>query len=218
MRVIVFGLGELSSVAWYCLTHDSTHQVSAFTVDAGYIDRKEHEGLPVVAFEEVERFFPPDTHGMFVPIGARAANRFRAERYAQAKGKGYSCPTYVSTRASTWPDLQIGENTVVYEGSAIQPFSRIGNNVVVRQGVSISHHARIGDHCFLANHAVLGGNVTVAERCFVGMNATIRDGVTVAEGCMIAAGSLVTTDTAPDSVYAGNPARRRRLAPERFIK
>jgi sugar O-acyltransferase (sialic acid O-acetyltransferase NeuD family) len=218
MRIVVFGLGDLSRVAWYCLTHDSGHQVSAFTIDRGYLDRKEHMRLPVVAFEEVESVFPPDTYGMFVPIGPRVANRLRAERYAQAKRKGYTCPTYLSSRASTWPDLQIGENTLIYEGSVIQPFSTIGNNVVVRQGVSISHDAKIGDHCFLASHVVLGGNVTLAERCFVGMNATIRDGVTVAEGCMIAAGSLVTTDTVANTVYAGNPARRRRLPPERFLK
>jgi sugar O-acyltransferase (sialic acid O-acetyltransferase NeuD family) len=218
MRVVVFGLGELSSVAWYCLTHDSGYRVTAFTVDASHLDRKEHAGLPVVAFEEVERLFPPDTHGMVVPIGARAANRLRAERYARARQKGYTCPAYVSTRASTWPDLQIGENTFVYEGTTIQPFSRIGNNVILRQGVSVSHHAQIGNHCFLAGRAALGGNVTLAERCFIGMNATIRDGVTVAEGCMIAAGSLVTADTVAHTVYAGSPARRRRLPPERFIK
>ena len=218
MRLVVFGLGELSSVAWYCLTNDSPHDVSAFTVDGAYLDRKEHLGLPVVAFEEVERAFPPDAYGMLLPMGARAANRFRAERYRYARQKGYTCPTYVSSRALTWPDLRVGANTIIYEGSAVQPFSHIGNDVVIRHGVSISHHARIGDHCFLASDAVLGGNVTLGERCFIGLNATIRDGVTIAEGCMIAAASLVTADTIADTVYAGSPARPRRLSAARFFK
>jgi hypothetical protein len=52
----------------------------------------------------------------------------------------------------------------------------------------------------------------------VGLNATIRDNVTVAAGCMIAAGSLVTADTVADTVYAGSPARPRRLDPARFFK
>jgi sugar O-acyltransferase (sialic acid O-acetyltransferase NeuD family) len=218
MRLVVFGLNSLSDVAWYCLTHDSPHEVSAFTVDGRFVDREEHLGLPVVAFEDVDGAFPPDAYGMVLPIGARAANRLRAERYAQATEKGYTCPTYVSSRAMTWPDLQLGANTLIYDGAAVQPFSQIGNDVVVRQGASISHHGRIGDHCFLASHAVIGGNVTLGERCFIGLNAAVRDGVTVAAGCMIAAGSLVTADTIADTVYAGNPARPRRLSPAHFIK
>ncbi len=218
MRVVIFGLGELSSLAWYCLTHDSPHEIVAFSVDGAYLDRKAHMGLPVVAFEDLQQSFPPDTYAMLVPIGARAANRFRAERYEQARQKGYSFPTYVSSRALTWPDLEIGENSMIYEGSAVQPFSRIGKNVIVRQGVGISHHAQVGDHCFLANHAVFGGGVTLGDRCFVGLNATVRDGVSVAEGCMIAASALVTADTLADGVYAGSPARRRRTPADRFFR
>lgn len=218
MRVVIFGLSQFASLAWYCLTHDSPHEIAAFTVDGAYADRKEHMGVPVVAFEEIETLFPPDAYGMLLPLGARAANGLRAERFERARQKGYACPTYVSSRALTWPDLEIGENSFVYEGSAIQPFSRIGRNVIVRQGVSISHHVQVGDHCFLANHAVLGGGVTLAERCFVGLNATVRDGITVAEGCMIAAGALVTADTVANGVYAGSPARRRRVPTDRFFR
>ena len=36
MRVVMFGLGQLSSLAWYCLTHDSPHEIVAFTVDGAY--------------------------------------------------------------------------------------------------------------------------------------------------------------------------------------
>ena len=70
MRVVMFGLGQLSSLAWYCLTHDSPHEIVAFTVDGAYMDRAEFEGLPVVAFEDVENRFPPGDYAMLVPIGA----------------------------------------------------------------------------------------------------------------------------------------------------
>ena len=217
MRVVMFGLGQLSSLAWYCLTHDSPHEIVAFTVDGAYMDRAEFEGLPVVAFEDVENRFPPGDYAMLVPIGARAANGLRADKYGEARQKGYSFPSYVSSRALTWPDLVIGENSLIYEGAVIQPFCHIGNNVVVRHGVAVSHHGHIGEHCFLANHAVLGGGVVLEERCFVGLNATICDGITVARGCMIAAGALVTDDTTENGVYAGSPARRRGVPTDRFF-
>ena len=140
MQVVMFGLGQLSSLAWYCLTHDSPHEIVAFTVDGAYMDRAEFEGLPVVAFEDVENRFPPGDYAMLVPIGARAANGLRADKYREARQKGYSFPSYVSSRALTWPDLVIGENSLIYEGAVIQPFCHIGNNVVVRHGVAVSHH------------------------------------------------------------------------------
>jgi sugar O-acyltransferase (sialic acid O-acetyltransferase NeuD family) len=217
MRVVIFGLEQLSTLAWYCLTHDSPHKVVAFTADGAYVNRQELMGLPVVAFEEVEARFPPESCAMLLPIGARAANGLRSDKYEQARRKGYACPTYVSSRALTWPDLDIGDNSLVYEGAVIQPFCRIGSDVIIRHGVSVSHHGRIGDHCFLANHAVLGGGVTLEDRCFVGLNATIRDGVTIAKGCMIAAGALVTRDTIENGVYAGSPARHRRIPADRFF-
>ena len=41
---------------------------------------------------------------LLVPIGARAANGLRADKYKVARQKGYSFPTYVSSRALTWPE------------------------------------------------------------------------------------------------------------------
>jgi len=133
MRVVMFGLGQLSSLAWYCLTHDSPHEIVAFTVDGAYMDRAEFEGLPVVAFEDVENRFPPGDYAMLVPIGARAANGLRADKYGEARQKGYSFPSYVSSRALTWPDLVIGENS--------RPDDMIVNVTREKQKTNIRTHA-----------------------------------------------------------------------------
>ena len=208
MKVVIFGNREFASLAWYCITHDSEDEVAAFTVDAPFLGASMLHELPVVDFAEIETHFPPDKYAMFVHLGGLDMNALRIRRFAAARLKGYRLARYVSSRATMWPDFHCGENTAIYEGTIIQPFSSIGENVIIRSGVHISHHVSILDHSFLAPRVCLGGGATVGSRCFVGLNATIRDGVTLAEGCLVGAGAVVTADTEPDGMYLGLPARR----------
>jgi len=208
MDVVIFGCSPLASLAWYVLTHDSPHEVIGFTVNAPYCTEERFHGLPLVPFEDLERVFPPEKAALLIPLGGRDMNGLRRDRYFEAKTRGYDFISYVSARASVWPDLQLGENCMIFDGAVVQPFARIGNNCMIRSGACISHHAVVEDHCFAAVHAVVGGGVTIGERCFLGLNATIRDGVQIAPRCFIAAGAVVTQDTGENGLYLGVPAKR----------
>lgn len=214
--VVIFGTERFASLAWYCLTHDSPYRVCAFTVDAEYRHADEHHGLPVVSFEELEEHFPPDEVQMLVPLGYSRLNAFRTERYQQAKARGYDFISYVSSRASVWPDLDVGENSMIYEHAIIQPFARIGNNTIIRSGAHISHHAVVGDNCFIAAHAVLAGGTAVQDNCFVGLNATLRDNITIAPRCFIAAGALIIHDTEENGMYMGVPGKRNKTPADKI--
>ena len=206
--VVIFGTTRFSSLAWYCLTHDSPYRVVAFTVDAAYLRTPVHEGLPVVPFETLAQSHPPGEVRMLVPVGYHAINGLRRDRYLAAKAQGYEFVSYVSSRAGVWPDLRVGENCMIHEHAIIQPFARIGDNVIVRSGAHISHHCIVADHAFVSAGATLGGSVTVGERAFVGLGAVLRDGLSIAERSFIGAGAVVLRDTEPDAVYVGNPARK----------
>ncbi len=206
--VVIFGNGTFASLAWYCLTHDSPWQVKAFTVDRAYIKNPTHEGLPVIAFEDLPSRYPPSEVRLLIPLGYAQINGLRRERYLQAKALGYGFVSYISSRAAVWPDLQVGENCLIYEHAIIQPFARIGDNVIIRSGAHISHHCVIGSHSFVAAGACFGGNVTVAEQAFIGLGAVLRDGLHLAERSFIGAGAVVIANTDADGVYVGNPARK----------
>jgi len=205
---IIFGINALSSLAWYCLENDSSYRVAAFTVNGDYLTNEEYEGLPVLAFEELERHYPPDSVSLLIPLGWTRINGLRMDRFIDAKSRGYGLISYVSSRASIWPDLEINENVLIYEHAVVQPFSTIGHNTIVRSSTHISHHNRIGNHVFIAAGATLGGNVTIGERAFIGLGAIVRDGVTIAPRTFVGAGAVVTADTEPDAVYVGNPAKK----------
>jgi len=209
MKVIIFGNREYASLTWYMLTHDSPHEVVGFTVDNAYVTESVRHGLPVIAFEEVEKHFPPETIAMIAPLGAQNLNRLREEKHHAGKAKGYRFISYVSSRALIWPDLTIGENCVVSEASIVQPFAKLGNSVVLSPGSHVGHHVEVGDNCFLSGDACIGGTAKIGERCFLGLNSTIRNGITVSSRCFVAAGAVVTADTEQNGIYVGVPAKRR---------
>lgn len=55
--------------------------------------------------------------------------------------------------------------------------------------------------------------ILVRQGTWIGAGAIILSGVTIGAGCVIAAGSVVTRDCAPNGLYAGTPAVRRRDLP-----
>lgn len=200
-KVIVFGTGSFAQVVQFYLTHDSEHDVVAFTVHEDHISDRELLGLPVVPFETIERDFPAGDYKLYVAIGYKNVNRVRAAICAEARAKGYELISYVSSKCTHWGDTIIGDNCFIFEDNTLQPFVRIGNDVVMWSGNHIGHHSTIGDHCFITSHVVISGHVEVGPYCFIGVNATTRDSIRIGEACVIGAGSLIMKSTQDKEVY-----------------
>lgn len=217
-QVIVFGAGKTAEVVHHYLTHDSPHVVSAFTVDADFIESDTLFGLPVVPFEGVVQTHPPDQYGMFVAVGYQSLNSFRAAKYEEAKRKRYELISYVSSRSGIVGNPAVGDNCFVMESQRVQAHAQIGDNVFVWSGVLVGHHARIGHHCWLASGASVAGSTTVGPYCFIGVNATIGHGITIGRRSMIGAGTLVTKSAAEKSVFIRKDTDLFRLDSDRFLK
>src|SRR5258708_3005104 len=100
--VVLFGAADIASVAHFYFTHDTPRKVAAFTVDQEYLKEKEYCGLPVVAFEEVVSQYPPGQFDMFVAVSYAKMNQVRAQKCQQAREKGYSLVSYISSKATIW--------------------------------------------------------------------------------------------------------------------
>jgi sugar O-acyltransferase (sialic acid O-acetyltransferase NeuD family) len=211
-KVVVFGNGQMAEISHVYLAYDSPFEVAAFTVDKAFMDGNLFRGLPVVAFEDVLSIYPPSEYDMFIPIGAKKQNGLRAEKYFQAKEKGYAFISYISPKAAVCPETKIGENCFIFENNVIQPFVTIGNNVILWSGNHIGHHTVIGDHCFVTSHVVISGRVTVEPYCYFGVNSTVRDGLTIEKKCIIGAGALILRNTKEKEVYRGQHTKCYRFS------
>jgi sugar O-acyltransferase (sialic acid O-acetyltransferase NeuD family) len=214
--LVLFGVGAVARMAHYLWTNDSPREVVACTVDREFLQVETRFGLPVVPFDEVASRYPPADFDMFVAVGYSRMNHFRAERFQQAKDLGYTLPTYVSSRAITWPDLVLGENCLVMEDVLIQPFVSIGDDVILWSTCNVGHESVIGDHCFVSSHAVIAGLVTVEPYCFIGVNATVRDGITIARECVIGGGAVIMKSTEARGVYAAPRAQLLAMSSDRL--
>ena len=206
-QIVVFGIGQWAELAHFYLTHDSPHEVVAFTVDRDYYDSNSYKGLPVVLFDEVEKRFPPSQFQMFIPVSFKQMNHVRADKYYAAKERGYQLVSYVSSKATTFPDFVCGENCFILEDNTIQPFVKIGNNVVMWSGNHIGHHTVIKDHVMITSHVVISGACIVEPFCFFGVNATVRDETTVARETLVGMGSTIVKDTQEFEVYKAGGTR-----------
>lgn len=213
-KIVIFGLGDIAQLANFYFQHDSNYKVVAFTADSNFIDKNEFCDLPVVPFENIEEYYPSEEYSMFIAVSYVKLNMVRLQKYLAAKTKGYTLVNYISSKATTWPGMNIGENCFILEDNTIQPFASIGNNVTLWSGNHIGHHSEIHDNCFISSHVVVSGGVKIGRNCFIGVNSTIRDHVNIGENCIIAAGSLVIKDTNNNGVYMGQPAKLHKLADE----
>ncbi len=207
-KVIIFGTEDTAELAHYYLSNDSDWEVVAFSVNHEYIHSKAFKGLPIVAFENIEKKYPPETHRFFAPMTAARMNQLREKIYRQIKDKGYQCISYVNSRVSIC-NTKFGENCFILEDNTIQPFVSVGNNVVLWSGNHIGHHSVIKDHVFFTSHVVLSGHCEVENNCFLGVNATVKDRIQLAQGTLVGMSASITKHTEAWGVYTGNPARKK---------
>jgi sugar O-acyltransferase (sialic acid O-acetyltransferase NeuD family) len=206
--VVIFGDKRFAQLAHFCLLHDSPCKVVGFAVDAAWRKADTFEGLPLVDFETLERKYPPGEVKLLIPLGFQKLNGARRERYESAKARGYGFASYVSSRASVWPGLPVGENCLIYEHAIVQPFTTIGDNVTVRSGAHVSHHCRVESHAFICAEAAIAGGVQIGEQSVVGVGAVLKDDLKIAPRSFIGAGAVVLQDTEEGAAYVGNPARK----------
>ena len=208
-KLVIVGAGEFGEIAYEYFTYDSEYEVCAFAVEKEYRKQDELFGVPVINFEDIEEKYPKDEYEVFVAVTYVKLNRARKRLFELCKNKGYKCATYVSSHAFVWHNVELGENTFIFEDNTVQYHVKIGNNVVLWSGNHIGHRTVIEDDCWLTSHIVISGYCHVGKGSFIGVNATLGDNVSIGEDTVFGAGA-VTVKSLPDKagVYVGNPVRK----------
>lgn len=200
-KVVLFGIGRGADVAYRFLSADTDHEIVGFAVDDQYRDRSELRGLPVVAFEEVERRFPPDEFKMLILIGYQGMNDLRKRKYESAKSKGYTFESYVASDIFRAEPIVVGENCFIMDNQSISLDVKIGNNVVMWSSNHVGDLTTIADHAWISSHVTLAAGVRVGEKAFLGIGCTVSNNVTIGPETLLGAHVLVSSDTAARSVH-----------------
>ena len=206
-KVIIFGTGELAQRIFFYLK-DSDDQVIAFCANKSKIDKEGLLGLPVIAFENIEKKFPPSEFSMFIALAYSEMNKKRTKFFDEAKAKGYELYSFIHPSTKIWDEFEMGENCFILANNVIQPFVKIGNNVLIGSNNLISHNTAIGDNCFITSNVTMGGHITMGKNCFVGLSATINQRTKIGNECIVGAGTIITKDINDKEVYAENSSKK----------
>lgn len=215
-KLIIFGTGKIAQIVYHYVKE--LYDVCAFTVDSQFAENDRLIGVPVVSFERICESHPPADYRMLIAIGYHGMNKLRAQKYHEAKDKGYRFISYVDDRVKRFDDVIIGENAIVLDNTTIQPFVEIGNNTMVWSNVTIAHGSTIGDHCWIASGAVVAGDAVVQANSFVGINASIGHNANIGSANYIGASVQVCKNTAPESVYIAEQAVKFRMNSDQFMQ
>jgi acetyltransferase-like isoleucine patch superfamily enzyme len=102
--------------------------------------------------------------------------------------------------------LVIGDNVFLNEGVII----------AARHEITIGNNANIGDfttihdsdfHAITPDRPARVAAVAIGRNVWLGRNVVILPGVTIGENAVVAAGGIVTSDVAANTLVGGNPAR-----------
>lgn len=117
--------------------------------------------------------------------------------------------------------ITVGDNFYIGKFSQIECDANIGNNVIIANRVAIvgkydHNYQQIGLPIRLASKIRdkdyswkgLNSKVVIEDDVWVGYGSIIMSGVRICQGSIIAAGSLVTKDIEPYSIYGGVPAKK----------
>lgn len=217
-KLVIVGDSAFAEIAREYFDADSEYRVAGFAVEAAYLKRTELHGLPVVAFEDLERCFPAADHEIFVAVVYTQLNRLRTRLAQAAKARGYRLASFVSPRAFVWRNVTIGEHCFVFEDNTVQPFVSIGDNVVLWSGNHVGHHSVIEANCFVASHVVISGFCTIGASSFLGVNATIANNVRVGRDNWVGPNVAVMKDTADGALFKTEQPEPARVSAPRFFK
>lgn len=117
----------------------------------------------------------------------------------------------------------IGSNCNICSHVLIENDVTIGDNVTVKCGVQIWDGMAVEDNVFIGpnvtftNDAVPRskvhhghfGKILLKKGCSIGANATILPDIVIGEYAFVGAGSVVTKNVPPNTVWYGNPAYQK---------
>ena len=213
-KAIIFGTDQFAEILYEYLLKEGQVEIIAFTINREYKIKETFKDLPVICFEEIETHYPPDIYGIYICLGYTKMNFFRAEKFAQAKKKGYTILNYTHPSALVLSE-DLGEGNIIMEGVTIGIGCSIGNGNVFWARAHLAHHTQVGDFNFFTISVAIAGNIIIQNNCFFGNNCTVKNGLKIASYTLVGAGCYLSENTQEYSVYV--PARSCRLDNKKSI-
>jgi sugar O-acyltransferase (sialic acid O-acetyltransferase NeuD family) len=197
-RIAILGAGGHAKVVI------ATAEAAGYQIAGVFDDRQELWGHPVMGYAvsgPLEDALDCRCDAAVLAIGDNSTRRVLAERLHLV------WLTVVHPSALVDSRVSLGEGTVVFTHSVIQPDTHVGRHVIINTAATIDHDCGIGDFAHIAPGVSIGGKVTVEAGSLVGIGAAVTPGVLIGAWAVVGAGAAVTRNVDPNTTVAGVPSR-----------
>ena len=114
------------------------------------------------------------------------------------------CPTHPEATIKIGDWTTIGYNVTIFSKSDIS----IGNDCLIAPFcyfVDSDHGIELGS--LIREQSMVSAPIVIGNDVWLGTGAVVMQGVNIGDGAVVAAGSLVTKDIPPNTIYGGVPAK-----------
>jgi sugar O-acyltransferase (sialic acid O-acetyltransferase NeuD family) len=207
--IIIIGGGDFSKKIVKLLFKINIYQI------VGYTDNRDNDDLCGVKYLGGDKELPilfqkyKDCNAV---LGIGANFKYidkRNNKFDEVKKIGYKTPALISPFTTIDDSSQIGEGTVIFDGSYIDFGVNIGNNSIVNINTTICHDCYIGNNVILSPRTIVAGGCFIEDNCFLGTNSTLNPHLSIKSGCIIGSGAIVTKNLTQSGIYIGNPAKKK---------
>lgn len=215
--LLIYGNGAIARLLHSYIRH--SRKVCGFTVDDHcLVGTGIFCDLPLVPFSRVQDIFYPPECEMIIAVGFIDMNDLRAEKYRQAREKGYTFASYVHESVFKHDGVSIEDNCVILDHVSIHAGCTIQRGVFISSNVNLGHDCNIGSFSWINAGVSIGGGCKIGACSFFGVNASLGHGVKLGEYNFIAANTFIARDSKDNEVYLSEPGQLFRLKSKSFIK
>lgn len=109
------------------------------------------------------------------------------------------------------PSSKIGYGNLICPLAVIHTDAFVGNNTIINTGSIVEHDCKIADYSQISPNVTLCGSVEVNELSFIGAGSVVIPKIKIGRGSIVAAGSSVISDIEDKRMYAGVPAKYKKI-------
>lgn len=199
-KIVVFGIGDFSDIVCFVAEHRLGQTISGFTVNEKYVKSDEHKGRPLVPFERLEEYFPPEETDLYLGFISKKMFLDREEVFNSMKERGYRVLNLIHPSASVDTD-EIGEGNIILQNCSVEHHCSLGNCNILWANVALPHHNKVGNFNNLAPSISLSGYSSIGNHCYIGNNSTIKNRIHIPDFAFVGAGSYITKPIEEKSVW-----------------
>ncbi len=206
---VIYGTTDLSGQLHYYVEADHQGKVLAFVVDRPYIHSEEFDGLPVIAYDELQDRFSQNEIEILVSLGYSGMNDNREAVFKKCQADGWKIGSFIHSSVQNLA-AHMGEGNIILDHADLRLHSSIGDGNIIGANTFIGHDNIIGDFNWFSGNSSSAGRVQIGDHNFIGNQAVFGDHCRIGDYNLIGAGTCVSQDIGNEMVLSPAPARMRK--------